>query len=335
MIPLAQLNCTSVEALAEGLRKCQDLSALDLDSNNIREKGAASLAKALAHCQSLNRLKLGYNKLGSEGAERLAGALGGCERLVHLDLSNIHAGSRGLCALGGLLELCSALRHLGLRGNGQDLDSEVHAVPASKKPAHIKHMDFARSPCTLVIFMQAVADHTRTLVHLDLEGVSMGFAGAYLLAMALDRCGKLEHLNLSDNDQLDDNAVRELTAGIGKCTALRDLNLQSCNVQPGGCSALAEALKGCTKLTRLNLRKNKIGPGGAFSLALALPDYTALANLDLSENNIRSSATRIARVLPECRALVHLNLGHCEVQATGRARLLEAAAACPNLSLHL
>lgn len=331
----AQLNCASAELLAEGLGNCLWLMALHLNSNNIRARGVASLARVLAHCKRLSTLDLSYNKLGSEGAESLARALPGCELLERLDLSNIDAGSGGLYALGGLLQHCSTLLHLGLRGNGQHLDSEVHAVRPNGQRAHLMYVDLGASACALVMFEEVVYYNASTLVRLDLERVCMRFSGACLLAMALKRCGKLEHLNLSHNDELDDNGVRELAAGIECCTALRDLNLQSCNVQPGGCNALAEGLKQCTALTRLNLQQNKIGPGGAFSLALALPNYAALASLNLSGNNIRSSEPTIASVLSRCTALVHLNLSNCKVQATGRERLLAAADACPKLSLHL
>ena len=332
------MNCASAEVLAEGLGNCPGLSELHLNSNSIKAPGAASLATALAHCQGLSTLDLSYNELGSQGAESLAGGLRGCARLTHLDFSNTHTGTGGLYALRGLLEHCSALLHLGLRGNGKHLDggeSQMHTERASGQRAHLMHLDLARSSCAAAMFQQVMADHAPTLVHLDLECASMGFLGAFAFAMALDRCGKLQHLNLSHNDQLGDDGVRALAAGIGDCTALRELYLGSCNVEPGGCTALAEGLKQCTALTTLNLQDNKIGPGGAFSLALALPNYAALANLKLSGNNIRSSATTIASVLSRCPALAHLHLHNCKVQAAGRARLLAAADACPKLSLHL
>ena len=329
------MNCASAEALAEGLGKCPGLSALHLNSNKIQAPGAASLAPALARCQGLSTLDLSYNELGSQGAESLAGGLRGCARLAHLDLGNNDTGTAGLSALGNLLEHCSALLHLGLRGNGQHLDSQMHAVRASGPRAHLKHLDLARSPCAAAMFQQVMVLHAATLVHLDLERASMGFSGVFALAMALESCGKLEHLNLSHNDQLNDDGVRALAARIGDCTALRELYLGSCKVEPGGCSALAEGLKQCTALTTLNLQNNEIQPAGAFSLALALPNFAALANLDLSGNSIRSSATTIASMLSRCPALVHLHLGNCNVEAAGRARLLAAAVACPKLALHL
>jgi Ran GTPase-activating protein (RanGAP) involved in mRNA processing and transport len=329
------LKCASAEVLAEGLGNCLGLRELHLNTNSIQAPGAASLAKALAHCQDLSTLDLSYNELGSKGAESLAEGLRGCARLAHLDLSNIRTGTGGLFALCGLQEHCSALLHLGLRNNGQHLDSQMHAVRASGQRAHLMHLDLAGSPFAAAMFQQAMADHAPTLVHLDLERTSMGFSGAFALAMALNRCGKLEHLNLSHNDQLRDNGVCALAASIGDCTALRELYLGSCYVEPGGCAALAEGLKQCTALTTLNLQDNKIGPAGAFSLALALPDYAALANFNLSGNNIRSSATTIASVLTRCPALVHLHLHNCKVKADHRARLLEAAVVCPKLSLHL
>lgn len=329
------MNCASAEALAKGLGKCPGLIELHLNSNSIRAPGAASLAKALGNCQDLSTLDLSYNKLGSQGAESLAGGLRGCARLAHLDFSNIHSGTGGLYALRGLLEHCTALLHLGLRGNDKHLDSQLHAAGASGQSAHLMHLDLAGSPFAAAMFQQDMADHAPTLVHLDLERTSMGFSGAFALSMALYRCGNLEHLNLSYNDQLGDDGVRALADGIGDCTALRELYLGSCNVEPGGCSALAEGLKQCTELTTLDLQDNRIGPAGAFSLALALPDYAALASLDLSGNSIRSSATTIASVLSRCPALVHVHLGNCDVEAAGRARLLAAAVACPKLSLHL
>lgn len=332
------MNCASAEVLAKGLGNCLGISELYLNSNNIKAPGAASLAKALAHCQDLSTLDLSYNELGSQGAESMAGGLRGCARLIHLDFSNIHSGTGGLYALRGLLEHCTALLHLGLRGNNKDLDSQVDAAGVSGQSAHLMHLDFAGSPFAAAMFQQDMADHAPTLVHLDLERTSMGFSGAFALAMALYRCGKLEHLNLSYNDQLRDNGVCALAASIGYCTALRELYLGSCYVEPGGCAALAEGLKQCTALTTLNLQYNKIGAAGACSLAEALPNYAALANLNLSGNTIRNrktTITTIASVLPRCPALVHLHLVDCELRAARRAQLLAAAVACPKLSLHL
>lgn len=332
------MNCASAKVLAEGLGNCPDLNELYLNSNRIQAPGAASLAKALARCQGLSTLDLSYNEPGSEGAESLAWGLRGCARLAHLNLSNIDAGKRGLSALGGLLEHCSELLHLGLRGNGQRLDGDdpqhFYAERASGQHAHLRHLDLAKSPCAFAMFLQVVLLHAPTLVHLDLEGASIEFSGAYALASGLESCGNLEHLNLSQNNQLNDDAVRELAAPIGACTALRELYFRSCNVQPGGCNALLKGLKQCTTLTTLDLQDNKIGPGGVYSLALALPNYAALANLNLSGNNVRYRATTIASVLCRCPALVHLHLRNCKVLPDGRAQLLAAAVACPKLSLH-
>lgn len=332
------MNCASAKVLAEGLSNCLGIRELHLNTNSIQAPGAASLATALAHCQDLSTLDLSYNELGSKGAESLAEGLCGCARLAHLDFSNIRTGTDGLFALYGLLEHCSALLHLGLRNNGQHLDSQMHALRASGQRAHLMHLDLAGSPFAAAMFQQGMADHAPTLVHLDLQRTSRRFSGAFALAMALNRCGKLEHLNLSHNDQLGDDGVRALAASIGDCTALRELYLGSCYVEPDGCAALAEGLKQCTALTTLELQNNKIGPAGACSLAQALPDYAALANLNLSGNNIRSRKTTIATiasVLPRCPALVHLHLAQCELRPARRAQLLAAAVACPKLSLHL
>ena len=332
------MNCADAEVLGAELRKFP-LRALHMNGNRLEAQGAVSLARALAGCADLHTLDLSFNKLADEGAEALAVALRRCPQLTSLSLSHINVGRRGLEALGGVLPHCGALLHLTLRGNTQrvnDSGGEMHVVHASGRGAHITHLDLAVSIRAFAMFEQVVCLHASTLVYLDLQRASMRFSSARALAKALEGCGVLEHLNLAQNDQLDDDGVLALAVGLAHCTSLSNLNLRQCNVQPGGCSALAEGLKQCTALTTLNLQDNKIGPGGALALAMALPYYFALANRKLSFNRVRvSSATTIANMIGRCPAFFHLHLEGCNVYASGERRLLAAADACDNLVLHL
>lgn len=135
----------------------------------------------------------------------------------------------------------------------------------------------------------------------DLAPVDGGRRGARTLAMGL----------------------RRLLAGEGALGTLRALNLESCNLTPYLCNALAKGLlrrartEGCPSLRRLSLCGNPLGDAGAAALAAALcssPPRTAplveildLSACDLGDYGLAALGRALSKN-PGCVGI--LELGH-------------------------
>jgi hypothetical protein len=169
--------------------------------------------------------------------------------------------------------------------------------------------------------------------HRAIEGFDKrGFQQPYMaqgLATVLARASKtLKNLQL-DYDNIDDNAMGILAAGIQQCTALTQLGLFANKIGNMGLTKLAEVLPHCVSLRNLNLRDNKFLHEGIARLAEVLPQCTALTYLNLSSNNIGHQGIEVlAPALPRCPRLRHLHLSHCMLQNTGVASLAAVLEQC-------
>ena len=95
----------------------------------------------------------------------------------------------------------------------------------------------------------------------------------------------LKHCSMSGNVLGD--AVGVLAESIkawGMSNSLVDLNLCNCNITPGGCSKLLEALEVCPNLRDLGLSRNTIG--GAFDALICKPVYPRLFHLNLDDTSL-------------------------------------------------
>jgi hypothetical protein len=104
-------------------RLCPGLRELDLDRNNIRDRGAAAVATLITHAHGcLTKLSLANNEIGNSGAVELARALdrtsagGSASRLRSLSVAGNLIGSKGISELqrsaGGWLNQLALERNL-------------------------------------------------------------------------------------------------------------------------------------------------------------------------------------------------------------------------------
>jgi Ran GTPase-activating protein (RanGAP) involved in mRNA processing and transport len=103
-----------------------------------------------------------------------------------------------------------------------------------------------------------------------------------------------------------------LATAISRSTGLTRLNLEGNDINPFGCTLLAEALRPCTRLTTLNLSGNHLG-NGLGSLSRVLPQLPALADLMLRHGHhlfipADHVVAALATALSQCTSLTRLDV---------------------------
>ena len=134
-----ELVAADAEVLAGILSECSDLKRLDLDRNQIGDRGLAALARCLSRrCVQLQVFNCEGNQVGDAGASALAAALQrGGATLEVLSLSNNAIGDAGAAALSKALTGLSSLATFGLSGNPvgeQGLSSLAAALAGGAAP---------------------------------------------------------------------------------------------------------------------------------------------------------------------------------------------------------
>jgi hypothetical protein len=134
--------------------------------------------------------------------------------------------------------------------------------------------------CDCACDLLVCAMHTITSINFSFNKIDE--KGANILAGLLAQCPLLVHVDLGNN-HLCDKGVESLAGVLGQCSALAYLNLKSNNINNKGASCIVGILTGSPAL--------------------------AIKYLDLSNNWIDSEGIEeIARVIPNCPSLVHVNL---------------------------
>jgi hypothetical protein len=131
-----------------------------------------------------------------------------------------------------------------------------------------------------------------------------------LLPEVLAQCATLEHIDLRSN-KIDEKGANILAGVLAQCPSLVHVDLGNNHLCDKGVESLAGVLGQCISLAYLNFKSNNINNKGASCIVGILTGSSALAikYLDLSNNWIDSQGIEeIARVIPKCPSLVHVNL---------------------------
>jgi Ran GTPase-activating protein (RanGAP) involved in mRNA processing and transport len=122
----------------------------------------------------------------------------------------------------------------------------------------------------------------------------------------------LVSLSIDFNDLGDDGVVR-LCAGLKLAKKLESLSLSYCNVGERGAAELAaQVLPHLTSLKNLDLQGNFVRNGGMAALGSALAENTSLETLNLSDNSIEDHVDSVAVFrdgLQQNTTLQSINLG--------------------------
>lgn len=144
------------------------------------------------------------------------------------------------------------------------------------------------------------------------------------------RLGSLRVLALADC-QIGDGACRSLCEALGGCVMLRSINLSGNNICHAG-GAIGTLVRHQKMLTHLDLHWNQITGESAKELTRGLLENAqaggVLRDVDLAWNPLGKlcadeSASTLAQLFRETKALVHLDISKCELTASSCKLLAE------------
>ncbi|XP_057696174.1 NACHT, LRR and PYD domains-containing protein 3-like isoform X2 [Corythoichthys intestinalis] len=222
------------------------------------------LASVLSSPSNVRHLDLSWNDLSDDGVEILSKGLASPRCILQvLRLANCGITKGGCVFLAEALQLNpSRLQELDLSSN--DLSDEG---------VEILSKGLASPHCILQV--------------LDLWNCKLGKGSCHPLASVLSSPSNLKHLDLSENDLLDEG-VEILSKGLAspKCI-LESLDLHDCHLEKGSCHPLASVLISSSNLKHLNLYENDLSDEGVENLSKGLASpQCILESLELSSCKI-------------------------------------------------
>jgi Ran GTPase-activating protein (RanGAP) involved in mRNA processing and transport len=148
------------------------------------------------------------------------------------------------------------------------------------------------------------------------------------IALALPACTSLERVDLSNTRHGGPHSVFE---GLRQCPSLTDLDLHDCDLRVMA-NSVARVMQACPALRRLNLSGNRLVTRDGMYLhrvAEALPHCMRLEHLDLSNNGLDEDAVRYLTLPPlgplsRCPSLRHLNLADNKLTRVDVQRLSQS-----------
>ncbi|WP_232224379.1 hypothetical protein [Candidatus Paracaedibacter symbiosus] len=265
------LALSTINILAEYLKKNTTLTTLNLLDTNINSLQAPILIKSLQSNQTLTELTLEKNRIGPVSAIALAGVFKTNTSLKILNLRDTDIRDEGAEILLPALQDSHSLTELDLGG--------------------LSCGSGAKSAKALVQFLKS--NKTLTAMHLVRNAVWFANSEAKNFMGALAANTTLRTLNLGWTYDLNPLYVfkDEDIQRLGENCSLTSLSLRKANINTSEAKILGEAFKNNTTLTELDLYGNRIDDIGVAALLIPLfqVNNTTLKKLDLGDNGLLGS----------------------------------------------
>ena len=288
-----------VRKILEALKQFTCLTHLNLEKCQVGEQGADILAKELKNCSKLEVLNLSNSQLNSRSVMTVAGALKYCPKLEVLNMS-INALSSSEC----IASLADGLRHT----------------------TAIKELDFSDTYIGSNVSSVLVIELSR-LHKLNLSSCGIDSNGAKLLAVKLQHCSCLQHLNLGHNGI--GSGMIDIVQALQTCQSLQHLNLIHTGIDADCVEVLADGLKLNNQLQVLCLAGNKFSQEVAFKLGRSLCHCNKLRQLRLQECCIDDKgAMALSEGLKHCKYLDFINLSCNQIGTEGAFALAKNLKFC-------
>ena len=330
---LAPTDCTAVVHV---LKSCQQISRINLSSNNIGSLGCVEIIKLFDNSNSkLSGLNLRLNNITDEGVKQLSNALvnNNC-KLSGLNLSDNGITDKGVKQLSNaVVNNNCKLSSLNLSVNnitGGGVKQLSNAVVNNN--CKLSSLNLSVNNITgggVKQLSNALVNSNCKLSSLNLSANNITDEGVKQLSNALanNNC-KLSSLNLWANNIVDEGVKQLSNALVNNNCKLSSLKLSVNNITDEGVKQLSDAVvnNNC-KLSSLNLSGNNITDEGVKQLSNALVNNNCkLSSLNLSGNNITDEGVKQlsnALVNNNCK-LSSLNLSGNNITDEGVKQLSNA-----------
>ena len=329
------INFNQITRILEGLNKFKNLTHLDLKNCRIGEQGANILANELKNCSKLELLNLSNNKLYSPGTMAVAGALKCWPKLEVLNMStNAFSSSECIASLADGLRHLTGIKELDFSYNC--IGSDIHSVLVVELLSKLRKLDLSR--CAIdsngAKHLAVKLQHCSCLQHLNLQDNNMG-SGMMDIVQALRSCQSLWHLNLVRTG-IDADCMEVLAEGLKLNNQLQELCLAGNQFSQEAAFKLGRSLFHCNKLTQLHLQACCIDDKGAMALSEGLKNCECLDFVCLSFNQIGTEgAVALARNLKLCTRLRTVFLDDNPIEDEGAIELYEQLKHSRNIFVHV
>lgn len=287
------------------------------------EQDAIEVIKAIEECPHLEFFNLEGNTLGPLAAEAVAQALQKNGALLKRALWKDMFTSRSKS------EIPRALEYLGtsLSTAGAQL-TELELSDNAFGPIGIKG---------LAEFLTSRTCYSLRELHLNNNGLGI-FGGKILAKALLDCCqyssrdGTQLALKVFEvgRNRLENEGAEALASVFKKLTTLEEVAMPQNGISHRGIIALTKGLSANPRLRVLNLNDNTVGPQGAQALANILPNFRALEHLNLGDCLLKTEGSLILAAALGIEgnhpSLMELNLSFNEIHTRGAGPIAQAMA---------
>jgi Ran GTPase-activating protein (RanGAP) involved in mRNA processing and transport len=267
------------------------LRTLGLVAAGVEASSGSPLARMLAACPSLVTLVVTDSPLSNAGALAIAAPLRAATLLEELDLSGTDLGNKGLAAV--INAVTPSLTTLLVSSN-RFTDAGMYAFPP-RLFSHLRVLSLARCPVTdagikALAGIARIADAPSALRELDLRGLKMsGKKAACAVVAIIGSLPRLSSLQLADVS-LGHAGANILASGLRHLDSLRRLDLSRCALSDAGVEEIAQAVcHGPDGVSSLLLPDNGLKSADALIAAVAAGQHDVkkgqgLVYLDICAN---------------------------------------------------
>jgi Ran GTPase-activating protein (RanGAP) involved in mRNA processing and transport len=257
---MAELSAENLEVIAKGLTVNRTLQALDLSSNTIRTKGAATLLSHIID-GNLRELRLSMVHMADDFGPHLAHFLEQNRSLRVLDLSGNSLTQKFVASIAGpltrnlfLLELTLARNPLGSRG--------------------------------MSVLGSVVADNG-VLRKLDISACKIHQAGFVEFCTTAKANRSLEIFDCHHNPMRDEGAIR-LAEVFREWIAIREVDFELCEIGDSGAQALFGTFEASPTLRKVSIKTNVIRDGAPITHCLHANPKIVVLDIDYNDMGFRT-----------------------------------------------
>lgn len=246
-----EIEDKGVVSLSEAVSCNHFLVYLSIRGNAVSSAGSKALGKILKEQCSLQYLSLKDNKVGDEGVQHIAHGLKFNQKLLELDLSGNGITLQGLGYIGTMLKDNKHLSSLDLSCNRIDMtditfvkDSFSTGLAENTCLKTLVMADNNISDNGASILAEVLSKQNKTLTQLNLASIGFGKKGLLKLGDLLRATKNLVHINISRNRQLGraDPNIAALCYGLALNKTLEFLGIGQVGIKNDAIKGLADAI---------------------------------------------------------------------------------------------
>ena len=282
---ITEVGLRALSSLFQSKKFC--LQSLDVGEMEIENEGMGTLASGITAFQSLKSLNLSFNNIGDEGLEALAVGISNNKYLESLDLWNSGTFSAiGLRRLSDVIPTVLNLRELNLSGNSINDEGMQALAVGLRRLRALERLNLSYNTIGSEGLRALAAAEISPLRWLKLADNAINDEALGALVEGIENFSGLETLNLSRN-RITSSGL-EVFAPIfeNKRSSLKEIGLDSTNIEDIEARAFAEGLVGNESLEKIIFGCRNVTTLGWSAFSTLLCDTSSINNIYLSNHTL-------------------------------------------------